>query len=443
MILLDRVTKTYPGDGDPVLDNISLHIDPHEFVFLVGKSGAGKSTLIKMITKEEEPDSGKIIIGGIDLDYIKRRHVPHYRRRLGVVFQDYKLLPTRTVFENVAFALEIAGASNREIERTVPKVLDLVGLENKANKFPTHLSGGERQRVSIARSVARQPKILIADEPTGNLDKLTKTEIIELLQRINDLGTTLLVTTHDESIVNNLSKRVITLKAGKIVDDQKLNGVYRLDSEPEPTEQPEPKIIHTPIIQRIIAMRPRGNARPVSYSTQVNNQPQSKATLPPLKPAEASPFNGAVRSTKPSPKLSAKPAPSSSKLATPKPQPTAPKLPATKNTSTLPTKAPAKTSTKPSDTKPKANPKSSSTEKPANAPKPAAPAKKYDRDSANQWYAASKPLRAAPKLSNLSLGQTVKLKPAPSIKQAIKKSVHPGNQSHGAHNNKPKQKRII
>ncbi len=232
MILLDRVTKFYPRDSRPALDHVSLHIEPNEFVFLVGKSGAGKSTLMKMITKEEVPDKGKIIIGGIDLDYVKKRYIPHYRRRLGVVFQDFKLLPGRTVFENVAFALEIAGMSNAEIQKTVPKVLDLVGLAGKEKKFPNQLSGGEQQRVSIARSVARQPKILIADEPTGNLDKLTRGEIIDLLQKINDFGTTVLVTTHDENIVNNLQKRVITLKDGKIVSDQKVNGIYRLDASP-------------------------------------------------------------------------------------------------------------------------------------------------------------------------------------------------------------------
>lgn len=229
MILIDHLVKHYPGDARPALDNISLHISANEFVFLVGKSGAGKSTLLKMITKEEVPNSGKIIIGGIDLDYVKKRHIPHYRRRLGVVFQDYKLLPTRTVYENVAFALEIAGMSNKEIEKTVPKVLDLVGLSEKAHKFPANLSGGERQRVSIARSVARQPKILIADEPTGNLDVLTSREIIDLLQKINDYGTTVLVTTHDASIVNHLKKRVITLKDGKVVSDQKERGIYTLD----------------------------------------------------------------------------------------------------------------------------------------------------------------------------------------------------------------------
>ena len=230
MILFDHVTKHYHGDSRAALDNISMHIAANEFVFLVGKSGAGKSTLLKMITKEETPDSGKIVIGGIDLDYVKKKHIPNYRRRIGVVFQDYKLLPTRTVYENVAFALEIAGMSNHEIESTVPKVLDLVGLSEKAYRFPDNLSGGERQRVSIARSVARQPKILIADEPTGNLDVLTSKEIIDLLQKINDYGTTVLVTTHDASIVNLLKKRVITMKDGKIVSDQKEHGIYRLDA---------------------------------------------------------------------------------------------------------------------------------------------------------------------------------------------------------------------
>lgn len=229
MILLDHVTKKYPTDPKPALDEVSLHIEPNEFVFMVGKSGAGKSTVIKMITKEESPTSGNITVGGIDLKYVKKRYIPHYRRRLGVVFQDFKLLPNRTVYENVAFALEIAGFSSKEIRNTIPKVLDIVELSDKAKKFPSALSGGEIQRVAIARAVARQPKILIADEPTANLDVLTKSEIINLLQRINDSGTTVLVTTHDENIVNNLRKRVITIKDGRIVADQKDGGVYRLD----------------------------------------------------------------------------------------------------------------------------------------------------------------------------------------------------------------------
>ena len=198
MILFDSVSKYYPGEKTPALDNVSLHIEPKEFVFLVGKSGAGKSTLIKMLTREEKPNSGKIMVGGIDYEYMKRRHIPHLRRRLGVVFQDYKLLPNRTVYENVAFALEIVGVSNAEIRRTVPKILDLVGLADKGHRFPEGLSGGERQRVAIARSMARQPKILIADEPTGNLDPETAWGIIGLLEEINimaQLSLSLLMTT--------------------------------------------------------------------------------------------------------------------------------------------------------------------------------------------------------------------------------------------------------
>lgn len=268
MILFDHVTKRYGKGTRAVLDDISLHISANEFVFLVGKSGAGKSTLLKMITKEATPDSGKIIIGGIDLDYVKRRHIPDYRRRIGVVFQDYKLLPSRTVFENVAFALEIAGMSNHEIENTIPKVLDLVGLSDKANRFPADLSGGERQRVSIARSVARQPKILIADEPTGNLDVLTSKEIIDLLQKINNYGTTILVTTHDANIVNLLKKRVITMRDGKIISDQKEHGIYRLDTDNDGiSDLPQP-----------------GHMRPTSYLYKTAEAELRRETTPSYEP---------------------------------------------------------------------------------------------------------------------------------------------------------------
>ena len=304
MILLDNVTKFYPGDSRPALDHVSLHIEPNEFAFLVGKSGAGKSTLMKMITKEETPDKGKIIIGGIDLDYVKKRYIPHYRRRLGVVFQDFKLLPGRTVYENVAFALEIAGMSNAEIEKTVPKVLDLVGLAGKEKKFPRHLSGGEQQRVSIARSVARQPKILIADEPTGNLDKLTRGEIIDLLQKINDFGTTVLVTTHDENIVNNLQKRVITLKDGQIVSDQKNGGVYRLDKvvveQPVIEKQPlgrmfAPRAIAAQAVQTAKALPSQAKAlsgKAVRLATSVPSRVTSRvsaAKSPALTPVATTP----------------------------------------------------------------------------------------------------------------------------------------------------------
>lgn len=281
MILLDSVTKKYPGDEEPALDNVSLHIEPNEFVFLVGKSGAGKSTLIKMLTKEEIPDSGKIVVGGIDLDFVKKRHIPGYRRRLGVVFQDFKLLPRRTVYENVAFALEIIGMSSKDIRKTVPKVLELVDLLPQANKFPGQLSGGQQQRVSIARSVARQPKILIADEPTANLDKLTTNEIIDLLKKINDFGTTILVTTHNEGIVNNLGKRVVTLKKGKIVDDQKNHGIYKLDERPldvsvsmtgriiqAPGHALNPqmarKIVAKPVAKPVVTPAPKPASKPVA-----------------------------------------------------------------------------------------------------------------------------------------------------------------------------------
>ena len=264
MILLDDVVKYYPGDKEPALDHVSLSIKPKEFVYIVGESGAGKSTLIKMLTREEKPTSGKIMVGGIDYDYLKKRHIPHLRRRLGVVFQDFKLLPNRTVYENVAFALEIVGVSNAEIKRTVPKVLELVGLADKGHKFPAELSGGERQRVAIARSMARQPKILIADEPTGNLDPDNSEGIVRLLEEINAFGTTILVTTHDEQIVNRHRKRVITIKNGKMIGDQKNEGLYDLDASrtrivKRPLAAATPR--HAPTAEEI---RRATNPRPVS-----------------------------------------------------------------------------------------------------------------------------------------------------------------------------------
>ena len=226
MILLDRVTKTYGKDLSPALDRVSLFIEPREFVVLIGTSGAGKSTLLKLLTREEKPNSGKIVVGGIDYDTLKDNQIPMLRRKIGVVFQDFKLLPNRTVFENVAFALEIAGMTNHEIKATVPKVIKLVGLKGKEKNFPHQLSGGERQRVAIARAIARQPKILIADEPTGNLDPKHSWDIVRLLEKINDYGTTVVLTTHNVDIVNKLKRRVITIDNGKITHDQS-QGSYK------------------------------------------------------------------------------------------------------------------------------------------------------------------------------------------------------------------------
>ena len=226
MILLDRVTKNYGKSNKPALNRASIHVGAGEFVIIVGTSGAGKSTLLKLLTREEKPSSGKIVVGGIDYDNLKDKHIPLLRRKIGVVFQDFKLLPNRTVFENVAFALEIAGMTNREIKATVPKVIELVGLKGKENHFPHQLSGGERQRVAIARAVVRQPKILIADEPTGNLDPKHSWDIVRLLEKINKYGTTVILTTHNVEIVNKLKRRVITIDHGKITSDQ-ARGSYK------------------------------------------------------------------------------------------------------------------------------------------------------------------------------------------------------------------------
>jgi cell division transport system ATP-binding protein len=220
MILLDRVTKTYGRVATPALDRISLHVEPKEFVIVVGQSGAGKSTLLKLLTREERPTSGKIIVGGIDYDKLKDKEIPLLRRKIGVVFQDFKLLPNRTVFENVAFALEVVGMGSKEINHTVPKVLDIVNLKGKEKRMPMELSGGERQRVAIARAIVRQPKILIADEPTGNLDPKHAWDVIAVLEKINRYGTTVLLTTHNQDIVNKLKRRVVTIEHGQIASDR-------------------------------------------------------------------------------------------------------------------------------------------------------------------------------------------------------------------------------
>ncbi|MCL5113152.1 MAG: cell division ATP-binding protein FtsE [Patescibacteria group bacterium] len=227
MILLDRVTKSYSKSVLPALNRVSLHVDPKEFVIVVGQSGAGKTTLLKLLTREERPTSGKIIVGGIDYDKLKDKDIPMLRRKIGVVFQDFKLLPNKNVFENVAFALELVGASRKEIKNTVPRVLDIVNLKGKGKNMPIELSGGERQRVAIARAIVRQPKILIADEPTGNLDPKYAWDVIKVLEKINRFGTTVLLTTHNVDIVNKLKRRVITLKLGRVVSDRANSG-YRI-----------------------------------------------------------------------------------------------------------------------------------------------------------------------------------------------------------------------
>ncbi len=213
-----HVHKVYKN-GVTAIHDLDLAIEKGEFVFIIGATGCGKSSLIKMLYREERPTSGQILVGGIDVAKIKNRKIYKVRRKLGVVFQDFKLLPKLTVYENVAFALEIFGLPKDEVYNKVVKVLELVGLKNKAKQYPTHLSGGEQQRVAIARAIVNGPKILICDEPTGNLDEVTSMEIMSVLEAINKLGTTVIMVTHDTDIVNKLKKRVIVLDSGRILKE--------------------------------------------------------------------------------------------------------------------------------------------------------------------------------------------------------------------------------
>lgn len=222
MIVFDSVYKRYEA-GEAVgigMDGVNVRIDKGEFVFLVGPSGSGKSTFIRLILKEVEPDSGKVMVGGRTLGTLKRSKVPLLRRNIGCVFQDFKLLPSRTVFENVAYAMQVTGHSKSEIRRRVPEIIHLVGLADKIDNYPDELSGGEQQRVSIARSFVNKPPLLIADEPTGNLDPDTSEGIMDLLVQINRTGTTVVIATHDVQIVNRMRKRVIQLDSGRVVRDQ-------------------------------------------------------------------------------------------------------------------------------------------------------------------------------------------------------------------------------
>ena len=225
MIKFENVTKVYPKSDKPALDNVSLEVEKGEFVFLVGLSGSGKSTFLRLVLREEKPTSGSIHVAGKDLRTLSNWKVPQLRRQVGTVFQDFRLLPNKTVSENVAFTLHVLGFSKKEIAREVPEVLELVGLEDKGDRKPGELSGGEQQRVAIARAYVSKPAILIADEPTGNLDPATSVGIMKLLDRINREGTTVVMATHDARIVDQVRKRVIELEAGHVVRDQ-ARGVY-------------------------------------------------------------------------------------------------------------------------------------------------------------------------------------------------------------------------
>jgi len=220
MIYFEKVTKLY-SDKSVGLADVTFSVEPKEFISVVGHSGAGKTTLLKMLLAEEKPTSGSIFFESININKLKKKEMTGYRRRVGAIFQDFRLLPNKTAYENIAFAMEAAGREDAEIEADVPHVLELVDLQKKIWSFPHELSGGEKQRVSIARAIVNQPDIILADEPTGNLDPINTYEIVQILKRINDLGTTVILTTHNKGVIDSLGRRVITMDSGRIVRDDK------------------------------------------------------------------------------------------------------------------------------------------------------------------------------------------------------------------------------
>ena len=230
MVRFEKVKLTYDNSGAKALDGVDLKVDDGEFVFLVGPSGSGKTSLMKLITGEVRADAGRVIVNGFDMMKIRRHKLPKMRRTLGVVFQDYRLIENMNVYDNVAFAMRVVGASARDIRRRVPYVLELVGLEGREKRFPNELSGGEQQRVAIARALVNNPRMIVADEPTGNLDPVRSLELMLLFEKINEMGTTILVVTHEKELVNAFSKRVITIDDGHVVSDDG-DGYYSYELE--------------------------------------------------------------------------------------------------------------------------------------------------------------------------------------------------------------------
>ena len=275
MIRFDQVTKTYPGTTRPALNGVSLEVLKGEFVFLVGASGSGKSSFLRLVLKEDDPTRGRIDVLGQELGSLPARKVPYFRRSLGVVFQDFRLLPNKTVFDNVAFTLQVIGKSKGFIQEAVPDVLKMVGLAGKQQRFPHELSGGEQQRVAIARAIVNRPAILLADEPTGNLDPATSAGIMGLLATINANGTTVLMATHDAGIVDQMKRRVIELVSGQIVRDERSGG-YQTGAQPaarvadpQPAPVPAPVLVPAPV--------------PVPVPDQ-RNEPPLPSVLPPTLP---------------------------------------------------------------------------------------------------------------------------------------------------------------
>ncbi|MEE0953661.1 MAG: cell division ATP-binding protein FtsE, partial [Ruminococcus sp.] len=303
MIDFENVSKTYPN-GTNALHNVSLHIDKAEFVFIVGASGAGKSTFLKLIMREEVPTSGEITINGNRLSKLKKRHVPYLRRHMGIVFQDFRLIDKMNVFDNVAFAMRAVGENTATVKKRVPYVLDLVGLKDKMKCKPSELSGGEQQRVSLARALVNNPEIIVADEPTGNIDPELSHEIIELLTRINSMGTTVLVVTHEHELVREFNQRVITIDKGEVISDSAtMQRVYADAVEPDsdtlidsaaPAEQSaeepatEAPVAEAPAAENVLPVTPKVSAEPETeeLTDSVAAKPEEIAAVEALPAAE-------------------------------------------------------------------------------------------------------------------------------------------------------------
>ncbi|WP_431220840.1 cell division ATP-binding protein FtsE [Leifsonia xyli] len=296
MIRFEHVSKQYAGTARPALNGINLEVLRGEFVFLVGASGSGKSSCLRLILKEEKPTKGKIHVLGQDLGTISSRKVPYFRRNIGVVFQDFRLLPNKTVFQNVAFTLQVIGKSRGFIQEAVPDVLKMVGLDGKAQRLPHELSGGEQQRVAIARAVVNKPQVLLADEPTGNLDPATSAGIMAVLERINAGGTTVLMATHEAAIVDQMKRRVIELVGGQIVRDERHGGYGFTAAVPiaQPLERDEPVSVATPAYAATVPAAVPGDApltrphAPTSTPTAPVSLPQQTAPVQAVQPVQPS-----------------------------------------------------------------------------------------------------------------------------------------------------------